>query len=626
MTLMQISNPRNKKPSPDIKTGIAVGIDFGTTNSVVCFTDSNKKPISCFETYLNEEKEIKSDLIPSVVAIHRNGTVIVGGAAALLNNNEDYVVIKSVKRLIAAHMSKIPLDSINKELKFSLSSNHVPEVIIFGKKYNLLELSAYIISYLKKIVENQLQKAVDQCVITVPAYFDDYARNLIKKAAEISGFQVLRVINEPTAAALAYGIDNDTQGIYCVYDLGGGTFDISVLRMEQGVFQVLSTVGDTMLGGDDIDDLLVQKARDHLQQNQATATVDLNKKVIEMKHKLSNSEKVTLEVGYDMEKKPVNFSYAKKEYETVITPLIEKTLSLMDEALESSEITEPLQGIIMVGGSTRIPLISSLLKKKYNTKIWSNLDPDRIVAFGAANKASGLNYNNSNITLVDVIPLSLGIETMGGNIEKIIHRNTAIPIAIGQEFTTFKNNQTGFDIHIVQGERETVAHCRSLGRFKITGLQPGIAGSIKLKVIFRVDTDGILTVTANEIRENGASYSIEVNPTYNLTSEEVKEMVQESVKYAKEDITQRLAHEGRIEAEKMVSEIETAMADLHILPTNEAKEIEDGLILLRTALTTDDKDKINEAKNDLRPIIENFAQKRIAYHLNHYVKKEEENE
>ena len=474
MDLIEIEDAiKNIVITDDVNSKISVGIDFGTTYSVISYIDKNGDI-----KFFGDKDGV---LIPSVVAIHKtNEFVLVGHDAIRKIGNNDYAVIYSVKRLVAEEFMQMESKLIGQNISITDKG-----ILAFNFKYTILDLVAFILTYIKGIAEKELELKVDSAVITVPARFDDGARNTIKTASEVINLNVLRIINEPTAAGLGYGIDNDKEGIYAVYDFGGGTFDISILRMQMGVLQIISTCGDINLGGDDIDlillNLISQKINIKLQMHENKA------KIQQIKHILSSEKRAKIEINN------IICEISLEQFEEAITPIIEKTIDIFNIALHDARKKEPnllLHGIVLVGGSTRIPLVKYILQNKFKVDIFSDLNPDTIVALGAAIKADSLNGGNNSDILIDIVPLSIGVEMMGGIVEKIIHRNTPIPVSISQEFTTFKNNQTGIDLNIVQGEREIASDCRTLGKLLIRNIEPRIAGFIKILVNFKIYCDG----------------------------------------------------------------------------------------------------------------------------------------
>jgi len=536
MKLLDIEEPQE---SP--KSLIAIGIDLGTTNSLVAISE-------------NGQAKVIDGLLPSVVFYEKNGQIRVGEEAK--KNTE---AIHSVKRRMGNAAEKIDID---------------------GRKLTPVEISAEILKVLKKRAERALGYEVKKAVITVPAYFDDAARNATKDAARLAGLEPMRLINEPTAAALAYGLDKGAEGIYAIYDLGGGTFDISILKMERsktegGIFQVLATAGDTQLGGDDFD------------------------------------REIAKHLGCDLHEARKKKENSSLEFEKLILPYIERTLRICADLIEDSGIKkEEIKGVVLVGGSTRIPLVKKQLTELFGDKILSDTDPDETVAIGAAIQAESLTKGSENL-LLDVTPLSLGLETMGGLVEKIIPRNTPIPFSAAQEFTTYQDGQSMMKIHVVQGEREMISECRSLANFILSGIPPMVAGAARIKVVFAIDADGIMTVSATE-ETTGAAQTITVRPSYGLSEEEIEKMLRESMENARSDITERLLTESRVEAEIAIKIVNDALAkDGDLLEKNERRKIESQVAILKTLMKKTDRDAIDLETAFLNQICAPFAEIRM---------------
>ena len=566
MNLLQIHEP-GQTPLPHQDT-LAVGIDLGTTHSVVAIaTDDHVQVLNNIHGHA---------LVPSVVYYGEDGSVEVGYSARKRHEAGSVRTIASVKRCMHQSAVAIPIED---------------------KTVTPVEVSAEILRELKKNAERALGKEVNQAVITVPAYFDDAARQATKDAARLAGLQVLRLINEPTAAALAYGLDKGAQGVYAVYDLGGGTFDISILKLAQGVFQVLATAGDTQLGGDDIDGVLAAALR----YSGESRNPELLARSI--KEKLTDVDVVKLDPG--------DGNITRAELESLAHPLIQKTLDICERAFADARLEKSdIQGIVLVGGATRMPLVRRMVAEWFGKPPLTDVNPDEVVAVGAAIQAQGLTQGSNNL-LLDVVALSLGLETMGGLTEKLIERNTPIPVSVSQDFTTWQDNQTGMQIHIVQGEREMVSDNRSLARFELKGIPPLPAGIARVKITFTVDADGLLAVSAEE-KNTGVRQFIQVKPSYGLAPEQMEKMLLDSMQYAQKDIAERLLVEARIEAERQIVEIESAMRqDAHLLDDMEKNHIQRQIQVVRNAVQSEDRNYIDAELQQLAFITQSFAQRRM---------------
>jgi molecular chaperone DnaK len=532
-----------------------VGIDLGTTNSLVAFMDLTGPRII--------PGADGNRLVPSVVSINGNGEVVVGNPARELLLTQPERTVYSVKRLMGRG-----LDDIQEELKLfpfriAPGSESVLKLQLGDRTYTPPEISAFVLRQLKQNVEAYFGVAVNKAVITVPAYFNDAQRQATKDAGRIAGLEVLRLVNEPTAASLAYGLDKRENGIIAVYDLGGGTFDISILKLHDGIFEVLATNGDTHLGGDDIDNLLLRIALEDVAgewgqdlSQDGEGVQRLRRAVIQAKEQLSFVPFTTIELEYRGKKYQREIN--RELFEKLITPVVDRTLGPCRNCIKDAGVSvDDIDEVVMVGGSTRIPLVRSAVENLFRAVPHTELNPDEVVALGAAVQAGILAGHVEDKLLLDVTPLSLGIETMGGVVSKLIHRNSTIPASATEVFTTGVGGQRNVLIHVVQGERELVKDCRSLARFDLKDIDPMAAGMARIEVRFLIDANGILSVTARDQR-TGKEHSVEVKPSYGLTDEQVEKMIQESIEKAQEDLAQRQVRELRVEADAILAAVEKA--------------------------------------------------------------------
>ena len=605
MALLQIAEPGMALAPHERK--ISIGIDLGTTNSLVAIV---KDALPTVLADINGK-----ELFPSVIRYLPGGQTQ-GGYEALEHVIDDPKnTIVSVKRFMGrglsdvSHMESSPYEFIDEPGMVKLRT-------VAGDK-TPVEVSAEILARLRQLAEDSVQDEIVGAVITVPAYFDDAQRQATKDAAQLAGLKVLRLLNEPTAAAIAYGLDNASEGIYAVYDLGGGTFDISILRMSKGVFEVLSTGGDSALGGDDFDQCLYSWA---LEQVKLSPLAPQDQRALLLAAKQTKEQlslaplanvHLTLSTGA-----VVHLEVSQTQFFEITQSLVSKTMTSVRKALRDAHLqTQDVKGVVMVGGATRMPHVQAAVAALFAKQPLNNLDPDQVVALGAAMQAdllAGNQSKNNEWLLLDVIPLSLGLETMGGLVEKIIPRNTPIPVAQAQEFTTFKDGQTGLSLHVVQGERELVDACRSLARFELKGIPPMVAGAARIRVTFQVDADGLLSVHAIE-ESSGVQTSIEIKPSYGLSDTDITRMLQDGFASAKEDMQARSLREEQVEAERLIEAVGAALEqDGYLLTDVERALIRKEMAQLHNLVQTErDSSIVRKAVERAAKTTDHFAEKRM---------------
>lgn len=595
--LLQICEP-GQTPLPHADT-VAIGIDLGTTHSVVAIsTDGVAEPIHDVDGRA---------VIPSIVQYDRNH-IKVGREAQDAYAEGETGVIASVKRLMGKSAGDVT--DIAGHAAYELAEGDgLVRIVVDKKQVTPVEVSAEILKHVRAVAADALGRDVTKAVITVPAYFDDAARAATKDAAKLAGLEVLRLINEPTAAALAYGLDTQAEGIFAVYDFGGGTFDISILRLQAGVFQVLATAGDTLLGGDDVDQKIAAYVlgNSHM-KDMALAPAELGELLAACRAaKEDLTVCATTQVSWD----GLHVTLTRDQLEEMAEPLILRTIQCCEAALHDAKLgVIDINGVVLVGGSTRIPAVKRAVETFFSKKPHDSLDPDLVVAMGAAVQAEALTKGADHL-LLDVIALSLGIETVGGIVEKLIHRNSPIPTAVAQEFTTYKDGQTAMKIHVLQGEREKVTDCRSLAEFTLTGIPPMVAGAARVKITFSIDADGLLTVAAEELT-TGTKQQVEVKPSYGLAFEEIERMVSAGMQHARGDILERLLIEARVEADRVIMEVGSAIeADAKLLKPGEQAMIDGQIARLRTVMAGENRDRIDHEVQQLNALVGPFAERRM---------------
>ena len=602
MALLQIAEP-GQSPQPHQRR-LAVGIDLGTTNSLVAALRSGLS-----EPLADADGKV---ILPSAVRYHAD-RIEVGESARLAASSDPFNTVLSVKRLMGRGLSDVKQLGEQLPYRFVGGESHMPFIDTVQGPKSPVEVSADILKVLRERAEKTLGGELVGAVITVPAYFDDAQRQATKDAARLAGLNVLRLLNEPTAAAVAYGLDQHAEGVVAIYDLGGGTFDISILRLTGGVFEVLATGGDSALGGDDFDHAIASWIVE-----QAGLSADLDpgtqRQLLQIacaaKEGLTDASSVSVDYG------DWQAELTREAFDALIEPMIARSLKACRRAVRDSNIElDEVQAVVMVGGSTRVPRVREAVAEMFGRQPLTDIDPDQVVAIGAAIQADTLAGNKRDggeLLLLDVIPLSLGLETMGGLMEKVIPRNTTIPVARAQDFTTYKDGQTAMMIHVLQGERELISDCRSLARFELRGIPPMVAGAAKIRVTFQVDADGLLNVTARELG-SGVEATIQVKPSYGLTDGEIAKMLKDSFQYASDDKVARVLREQQVDAQRLIEAVQAAL-DVdgdRLLDAEERMVIELQMQELAQLLKGTDGYAIEQQTKRLSQVTDAFAARRM---------------
>jgi molecular chaperone HscA len=602
MALLQISEP-GESPAPHQRR-LAVGIDLGTTHSLVAAVRSSVPEV------LTDERD--RALVPSAVFVEACGQSLVGADALAKQEAFPLDTLVSVKRL----MGRSYQEAINSGMPFEfIEDGQSVRIKTQFASLSPVEVAAKILAKLKVLAEGTLGDALVGAVITVPAYFDDAQRQATRDAARLAGLNVLRLLNEPTAAAIAYGLDHGSEGVYAVYDLGGGTFDVSLLRLSRGVFEVIATGGDTRLGGDDFDALVA----DHFIETQGLQNVSHQSRRAllsvsrRLRETLSDRQSHTESLVLDGRTLPLTLT--RDTFEKIAQPLVARTLSCARQALKDASLTvHDIKGVVMVGGATRMPIVRKCVGEVFATQPLTDLDPDQVVALGAAlqaNLLAGNRHPGEDWLLLDVTPLTLGLETMGGLVEHIIPRNSTIPVARAQEFTTFKDGQTALAVHVVQGERDLVSDCRSLARFELRGIPPMVAGAARIRVTFQVDADGLLSVSARELG-SGVEASVTVKPSFGLSDEEISRMLSEGMSKADDDAQMRMLREQQVDARQLIESVIAALAvDADLLTAAEQTRIAQQLQMTTEIAAGNEVDAIRDAVKALSAVTDDFAARRM---------------